>query len=258
MSFFSGSLAAIAAIGLLTVATPSKAGELKVGGNGPIIVKQVKLALNGVNDGCPDEIALIARVETSGPGNVDIRYRKAGGGASNVITVQATKTQNGKYVAKHVQPFTVDKATNTKYMVEAGAKVSPWVPVVKSCGLAGGPDEIAQPKQVHKAQLAIKGPTTTVCPNQATISGWVFTNYAGPVQVMIARKGQGVGQPTTIEAKPAASGQFIASFSRTLPIVTAIDAEYRLLVSGGSGVVSNWVPLKASCAIGGGPDNLGG
>jgi len=113
------------------------------------------------------------------------------------------------------------------------------------------------PKTVLKAQLAIKGPTTTVCPNQAKVSGWVFTNYAGPVQVMIARKGQGVGQPMTVQAKPAANGQFMASFSNTIQIVTAIDAEYRLLVGGGSGVTSNWVPLKASCKSGG-PDNLGG
>jgi hypothetical protein len=114
------------------------------------------------------------------------------------------------------------------------------------------------PATVLKAQLAIIGPATNVCPGQAKVSGWVFTNYAGPVQVMIARKGQGVGQPMTIHAKPAANGQFIAAFSNTMQIVNAIDAEYRLLVGGGSGVTSNWVPLKASCKIDGGPDNLGG
>lgn len=202
-------------------------------------------------------MALITRVETTGPGNVQIRYRKAGGGASGLITVKATKTQNGKYAAKHVQSMTVETSTNTKYMVEAGAKISPWVPVVKTCGAAVVPGEIAQPKKVLKAQLGIKGPASKACPAQATISGWVFTNYAGPVQVMIARKAQGVGQPMTIEAKPAAGGQFVASFSKVLPIVTAIDAEYRLLVGGGSAVTSNWVPLKASCTFGG-PQNLGG
>ncbi len=106
------------------------------------------------------------------------------------------------------------------------------------------------PNVVLRAQLGIKGPATNVCPNQATVTGWVFTNYAGPVQVMIARKGQGVGQPVTIEAKPAAGGQFMATYSRTIEIVNPIDAEYRLLVGGGSGVMSNWAPLKASCAIG--------
>lgn len=260
MSFFSGTIATAAAIALLTVATPSDAKDLQVGGNGPATVKSVKLSLNGMNQGCPDEIALITRVETTGLGNFDIQYRKAGGGKSAVIKVQAKKTQNGKYVAKHVQSINITKSTNTKYMVESGAKISPWVPVVKNCGLADAPDELAQPKKVFKAQLGIKGPKTTVCPNEATISGWVFTNYAGPVQVMIARKGHSVGAPVMIDAKPAANGQFMATFTRKLPIVSAINVEYRLLVGGGSGVTSNWVPLKASCKIGGGGNNelLGG
>ena len=104
--------------------------------------------------------------------------------------------------------------------------------------------------KVLKAQLGIKGPTTTICPNQATTTGWIFTNYAGNVQVMIARKGQGVGAPFSIQAKKTASGQYMATFSRNVAIIGPIDAEYRLLVGGGSGVMSNWVPLKASCKIG--------
>lgn len=106
------------------------------------------------------------------------------------------------------------------------------------------------PDKVLKAQLGIKGPKTNVCPTEATTSGWVFTNYEGPVQVMIARKGQGVGAPFTIHAKKAANGQYMASFTRKVPITGPIDAEYRLLVGGGDGIASNWVPLKASCKIG--------
>ncbi|MCP4307738.1 MAG: hypothetical protein GY788_23270, partial [bacterium] len=102
MSFFPFALATAAAIGLLTVATPSHSGDLQVGGNGPAKVKSVKLSLSGVNQGCPDEVALITRVVTTGPGTFNIQYRKAGGGKSGVIKVQAAKTQNGKYAAKHV------------------------------------------------------------------------------------------------------------------------------------------------------------
>lgn len=105
------------------------------------------------------------------------------------------------------------------------------------------------PDTVYRAQLGIKGPSTNTCPNQAKVTGWVFTNYAGPVQVMIARRGQGVGHPVTIQAVPAANGQFMATYSQTVQIVAPMDAEYRLLVGGGSGVVSNWAPLKASCGI---------
>lgn len=114
------------------------------------------------------------------------------------------------------------------------------------------------PDKVLRAQLGIKGPATTVCPNEATVTGWVFTNYAGPVQVMVARRGQGVGSPMVIQAKPAANGEFMATYSQKIQIVAPINAEYRLLVGGGSGVMSNWVPLKATCGIGMPGVELGG
>jgi hypothetical protein len=106
------------------------------------------------------------------------------------------------------------------------------------------------PNKVLKAQLGIQGPATNTCPNEAKVTGWVFTNYAGKVQIMIARKGQGVGQPITLDTKKAANGQYVATYSKTVPILTPVDAEYRILVGGGSGIMSNWVPLKAKCSIG--------
>jgi hypothetical protein len=80
--------------------------------------------------------------------------------------------------------------------------------------------------------------------------GWVETNYAGPVQIMIARKGQGVGAPVVIQAKAAPGGRYMATYTKKVPILAPVDAEYRLLVGGGAGIVSNWVPLKASCSMG--------
>jgi hypothetical protein len=250
MSLFTRTLVALAASSFVASTALAAPNNFQAGGNGPAEVKSVKLSVNGINQGCPDEIALITRVETTGPGNFKIRYRQAGGGKSDLITVKAVKTQNGKYVAKHIRPMTITKSTDTKYMVESGAKISPWVAVQKSCALVLDPGVIGVPKKVLKAQLGIKGPKTTACPAEATTTGWVFTNYAGPVQVMIARKGQGVGAPFTIEAKKAANGQYMATFSRKIEIIAPIDAEYRLLVGGGDGIVSNWVPLKAGCSVG--------
>lgn len=251
MTIISRTLIALAATGMLV--SGAAAQNFKTGGNSPATVKNVKLQFHGLNKGCPDEVALVTYVETTGPGNFKIVYRQAGGGKSAPITVKATKTNNGKYAAKHVQSFTLSKTTDTKYMVESGAKISPWVAVKKTCPPTGGNDKVAQPeavKKVLKAQLGIKGPITTVCPNEAKMTGWVYTNYAGPVQVMLARKGQGVGQPMMLQAKKASNGQYMASFSRDVPITGAIDAEYRLLVGGGQGIASNWVPLKAKCLIG--------
>lgn len=136
MSHITRTLIALTASSFVATAALAGPGGLQSGGNGPATVKQVKLSLNGFNGACPSNGALIARVETTGPGNFKIRYRKAGGGKSDLITVKAVKTQNGKYVAKHVQPMTLAKTTQTKYMVESGAKISPWVDVKKDCGFA--------------------------------------------------------------------------------------------------------------------------
>jgi hypothetical protein len=106
------------------------------------------------------------------------------------------------------------------------------------------------PFKVLKVQLGIKGPKTTACPATAETDGWVFTNREGPVQVMIARKGMGVGAPFVIQAKKTPAGLYMASFKRTVQILAPIDAEYRLLAGGGDGKMSNWVPLHASCTTG--------
>ncbi|MFN0265078.1 hypothetical protein ACKTEK_14510 [Tepidamorphus sp. 3E244] len=102
--------------------------------------------------------------------------------------------------------------------------------------------------KVEKAQLAIKSPNVNACPANAKVAGWIFTNKPGPVTYMMVRKGGQVGAPKTITAKKGPAG-YVASFSQTIQIHQAIDAEYRILVSHSGGVVSNWAPLKASCKI---------
>ncbi len=109
--------------------------------------------------------------------------------------------------------------------------------------LAPGPG----PGKVLSVQFGIKSPTTNVCPNEATATAWVYTNYLGAVTIMIARKGQAVGAPISLQTQPAANGQYLATLTRKITIVAPIDAEYRVLVGGGSGMTSNWVKLTASC-----------
>lgn len=107
----------------------------------------------------------------------------------------------------------------------------------------------AGPLKAVSAQLAIKSPNVNVCPANATMAGWIHTTKPGPVSYMIAKKGAGVSGPYTINAVKSVNGG-MASFSRNLEIHQAINAEYRILVSGSDGkVMSNWVPLRASCKI---------
>ncbi len=248
---------ALATIGLaLSSAALAGPNNIQAGGNGPATIKYVKLAVSGQNKGCPDKMALISRAETTGPINVKFRYRKAGGGKSGLVTVKAKKTQNGKWLAKHVQEFTVEKTTNTKYMVEAqvGAKmkVSNWAPVKKNCLLVLNPGNIVLPNKVLSANLAIKSPKTNVCPTSAKLSAAVIQTTAKPVQIMIARVGQGVGAPIMLQPKKAANGKYVAVYNKTIPIQTSIIAQYKVLVGGGQGVTSNVAPLKATCKIAGG------
>ena len=76
---------------------------------------------------------------------------------------------------------------------------------------------------------------------------------------MIAREGGSVGQPFTLQTKKVGPGKYLATYTKTGNIVNAINAKYRVLATTltGQNNVSSWVPLKASCKIGGGPQELG-
>ncbi len=107
----------------------------------------------------------------------------------------------------------------------------------------------AEPFKAIGALLAIRSPKVNMCPTQAKLAGWITTNKPGPVSYMIAKKGGAVSGPYQLNAVESSNGA-MASFSRNLPIHQAIDTEYRILVADGSGkVMSQWVPLKASCKI---------
>lgn len=136
MSILKHSLIAATAVVLGVSAAFAGGNIVSGGGTGPAKVEQVKLALNGLNsDKCPINVALITRVVADKSGSFEVRYRKAGGGMSGYVKVQTQKTATGLYVAKHVQPFTIDAPTDTKYMVEVKGqpKISPWVSVKTNC-----------------------------------------------------------------------------------------------------------------------------
>ena len=105
------------------------------------------------------------------------------------------------------------------------------------------------PLVAKSAQLAIKSPKVNACPATAKMSGWIHTSKPGPVSYMLAKKGGGVSGPFTLNAVKSVNGG-MASFTNQFQVHHAIDTEYRILVSGSNGkVMSNWVPLKASCKI---------
>jgi hypothetical protein len=205
---------------------------------------------------CPTTAQINARFETNFDGKVTFIYRQAGGGKSAPITVTSKKMPNGKFFAVHNQVVDIKKAMNTKYMVEVVGKgiISDWAGLNVLCkvglgdggGLANPP---AVPFKVLSAQLGIKGPKTKVCPNKATVMAWFKTNKPGNVGFRLMRGDGPVGPMIFVPSVKSASG-YMATYSKTISIINSINTSYSAVVPGQGGLASNFVPLKASCAVG--------
>lgn len=105
----------------------------------------------------------------------------------------------------------------------------------------------SEPKlKVVSAQLGIISPDNNVCPGNAQMTAWIFTNKPGTVDIMIVKKGGAVAGPYPVTTVAAANGKAMGTYSKVLNIVQPIDAEYRVIF-GGSIVHSNWAPLTAEC-----------
>ena len=104
-----------------------------------------------------------------------------------------------------------------------------------------------QPKlKATKIQLGIISPDNNACPGPAKMTIWVFSNKPGTIPVMLVRNNGTVTGPHMVETKKGANNKSMGVWSQDLNIVTPIDAEYRV-VTPGSDVASNWVPLHAEC-----------
>jgi hypothetical protein len=205
---------------------------------------------------CPAQAGLIAKFETNFDGKVTFIYRRAGGGKSKPITVTSKKLGNGKFLAVHSQPVPIEKATNTKYMVEVVGKgiISEWATLDVPCKIkTGGDAGLAAPPEVPmkalSAQLGIQGPKTKVCPDTAKMTAWIKTNKAGKIGFRLMRRDGPVGPMIFAGAVKAGSG-YIATYERIVPISQSIDQAYSVVVPGSGGIASPFVPLKAGCNLG--------
>ena len=208
------------------------------------------------SNACPTTAQINARFETNFDGKVTFIYRQAGGGKSAPITVTSKKMPNGKFFAVHNQVVDIKKAMDTKYMVEVVGKgiISDWESLKVPCKIGlGGDGGLANPPavpfKVLSAQLGIKGPKTKVCPNKATVMAWFKTTKPGNVGFRLMRKDGPVGPMIFVPSVKSASG-YMATYSKTIAITNSINTTYSAIVPGAGGLASNFVPLKASCAVG--------
>jgi hypothetical protein len=205
---------------------------------------------------CPTTAQINARFETNFDGKVTFIYRQASGGKSLPITVTSKKMPNGKFFAVHNQVVDIKKAMDTKYMVEVVGKgiISDWESLNVPCKIGLGGDgglanQPAVPFKVLSAQLGIKGPKTKVCPNKATVMAWFKTTKPGKVGFRLMRKDGPVGPMIFVQSVKSASG-YMATYSKTIAITNSINTTYSAIVPGAGGLASNFVPLRASCAVG--------
>ncbi|MGE0239351.1 MAG: hypothetical protein AB7F09_18570 [Parvibaculaceae bacterium] len=208
------------------------------------------------SNACPAKARINTRIRTNFAGKVTFIYRQAGGGKSAPISVMSKKLANGKFYAVHNQVVDIKKAVDTKYMVEVVGKgiISDWQALKVPCkiGLGGGDDLASQPEipfKVLSAQLGIKGPKTRLCPNKATLTAWFKTNKPGKVGFRLMRKNGPAGPMIFANAVKAPSG-YMATYTRVIEITKPISTSYSAVVPGAGGLASNFVPLKASCALG--------
>lgn len=95
-----------------------------------------------------------------------------------------------------------------------------------------------------KAQLGIVSPADGVCPGNAKVSAWVFTNKPGTINVMLVNQKGGVYGPYPIKTTKGSGGVVMGSLNTGFAIDAPTDTKYRIVIAG-TPVVSNWVPLTA-------------
>jgi hypothetical protein len=78
---------------------------------------------------------------------------------------------------------------------------------------------------------------------------WFKTNKPGNVGFRLMRGDGPVGPMIFVPSVKSASG-YMATYSKTISIINSINTGYSAVVPGQGGLASNFVPLKASCAVG--------
>jgi hypothetical protein len=134
---------AAVAVALLASGQISLAGDLKVGGQPKLKVKQVQLGIKSpTTNACPTKAQMNIWVFTNKPGSVPIYVARAGGsGVSGPYMVQTKATGNGKFMGTYSRTLPIHQPVDTRYRASAPSfgALSNWVPLKASCkiGLGG-------------------------------------------------------------------------------------------------------------------------
>jgi hypothetical protein len=95
-----------------------------------------------------------------------------------------------------------------------------------------------------KAQLGIVSPADGVCPGNAKVTAWVFTNKPGTINIMLVNQKGGVFGPYPVKTAEGSGGVVMGTLNTGFAVDAPTDTKYRIVIAG-TPVVSNWVPLTA-------------
>lgn len=106
--------------------------------------------------------------------------------------------------------------------------------------------QAAATTDVDRVQLAVVDSGGASCPRDAVLTAWAHTR--GPITVRFVVHNSGGGKTGELEATAVAgaAGTYLATHRHTFKITADVDTSYRVEAVG-TGQMSNWVPLKASC-----------
>jgi hypothetical protein len=95
-----------------------------------------------------------------------------------------------------------------------------------------------------KAQLGIISPADGVCPGNAKVTAWVFTNKPGKIDILLVNQKGGVFGPYPVKTSEGSGGVVMGTLNTGFAIDAPTDTKYRIVIAG-TDVTSNWVPLTA-------------
>lgn len=100
--------------------------------------------------------------------------------------------------------------------------------------------------RVTKIQLGVLAPEGNVCPGQAKLNVWVFSNKPSTFPILLVSDNGVVLGPYQVETVKGANNVTIGTWSDTMLIGSSISTSYHV-VTPHSDISSPWVPLTVSC-----------
>ncbi len=100
--------------------------------------------------------------------------------------------------------------------------------------------------RVTRIQLGVQPPAGNVCPGNAKLTAWVFSNKPSTFPILVVASNGTVLGPFMVETVKGNNGVTMGTWSDTMLVGSSLDMKYHV-VTPHSDVSSPWVPLHVEC-----------